>query len=203
MFSSAFLKYFYYLIIFLIIITIFIPCFFIPTFSEDYIEFLNSYKIQISNEGYAWPTPGYTKINSYFGKRTSPTAGASSYHKGIDIGAPEGSYFVAIADGLITYLGFLGGGGYTITLTTKSNLKITYCHVSPYFIVEENQTVKMGEVIGRVGPKYVDYVEGNQYKDENGKQTNGATTGPHLHLGVRTEDNEYINPLKLFSDIEQ
>ena len=28
--------------------------------------------------------------------------------------------------------------------------------------------------------------------------TNGATTGPHLHLGVRYND-EYINPLSLFN----
>ena len=38
---------------------------------------------------------------------------------------------------------------------------------------------------------------GNQYKDANGKPTNGATTGPHLHLGVRVNE-EYIDPLTLF-----
>lgn len=201
MFTSAFLKPFYYITILLIIITIFISCFFIPVMPKDYITFLNSYTIEISNKGYAWPSPGYTKINSYFGKRVSPTAGATSYHKGIDIAAPEGAYFVAIADGIITYTGFLGGGGYTITLTTHNNLKITYCHVSPYFIVKEKQNVLQGQVIGKVGPKYIENIEGNQYKDETGKQTNGATTGAHLHLGVRTQDNEYINPLQLFSDI--
>ena len=35
---------------------------------------------------------------------------------------------------------------------------------------------------------------GNQYHDENGLPTNGATTGPHLHFGVRI-DNKYQNPL--------
>ncbi len=38
---------------------------------------------------------------------------------------------------------------------------------------------------------------GNQYYDENGNPTNGATTGPHLHLGVRV-DGKYVNPLSLF-----
>ena len=57
--------------------------------------------------------------------------------------------------------------------------------------------VKKGDVIGSVGPKNVYGVPGNQYKDENGNPTNGATTGPHLHLGVRIND-EYINPLDLF-----
>lgn len=39
---------------------------------------------------------------------------------------------------------------------------------------------------------------GNQYYDENNNPTNGATTGPHLHLGVRV-DEKYINPMDLFS----
>ena len=63
---------------------------------------------------------GISRINSYFGKRISPTVGASSFHKGIDIGAPEGFEFVAVTDGTITYVGFLGGGGYTITLTDSN-----------------------------------------------------------------------------------
>lgn len=38
---------------------------------------------------------------------------------------------------------------------------------------------------------------GNQYKDENGNPTNGATTGPHLHFGLRIDGN-YMNPLDFF-----
>lgn len=52
---------------------------------------------------------GYTKINCPFGKRNAPTTGASTYHKGIDIGAPEGSDFVAVCDGVITFTDFFGG----------------------------------------------------------------------------------------------
>lgn len=122
--------------------------------------------------------------------------GASSYHKGIDIGAPEGSDLIAICDGEITYTGFLGGGGYTITLSAN-NMKITYCHVSPIFIVKVGDFVLKGQVIGKVGPKNVYGVLGNQYYDSDGKPTNGATTGPHLHFGIRIND-EYINPLLLY-----
>lgn len=38
---------------------------------------------------------------------------------------------------------------------------------------------------------------GNTYKDESGKPTNGATTGCHLHLGFRI-NNQYTNPLNFF-----
>lgn len=60
---------------------------------------------------------GISRINSYFGRRVAPTSGASTFHKGIDIGAPEGFEFVACSDGTISFASFLGGGGYTITLT--------------------------------------------------------------------------------------
>ncbi|MCI8353240.1 MAG: M23 family metallopeptidase [Clostridia bacterium] len=42
---------------------------------------------------------------------------------------------------------------------------------------------------------------GNTYKDKAGNPTNGATTGCHLHLGIRI-DEKYINPLELFNKKE-
>lgn len=187
------------LVIFIIFISVFISVFFIPMFPNEFISYSSSkfISIDISSSGYAWPIPGYNSITSYFGYRTSPTAGASSYHSGLDIGAPEGSKLIAVTSGEITFASFLGGGGYTITLSS-GNIKFTYCHVSPYYIVKIGDKVSQGQVIGYVGPKNVYGVKGNQYFDENGNPTNGATTGPHLHFGVRV-DGEYIDPLSLFN----
>ena len=193
---GSFFKPIKYIIIFIMIFTIFICIFFIPTIQADFINSVVGEEIVISNLGFTWPIPGYNVITSYFGKRNSPTAGASSYHKGLDIGAPEGTILIAAVDGEITYLGFLGGGGYTITLTSN-NMKITYCHVSPNFVVQVGQNVKRGEVIGMVGPKYVYGVQGNTYHDSDGNPTNGATTGCHLHFGIRV-DGEYVNPLNYY-----
>lgn len=139
---------------------------------------------------------GYTKISSYFGKRTSPTSGASSYHSGIDVPAPPGSKLIAVNDGEITFTQFLGAGGYTITLSFD-NFRVTYCHCSPNYIVKVGDFVKQGQVIGYVGPKNVYGVKGNIYFDSAGNPTNGATTGPHLHLGIRIDGN-YQNPLNFF-----
>lgn len=193
----SFLKSLYYFIILLIIMVIIISCFFIPSFSNtEILKNIEEGKIVISLSGFAWPIPGYTTITSYFGKRKSPTQGASTFHKGLDIAAPEGTVLIATTDGKITYTGFLGGGGYTITLT-KDNMKITYCHVAPFYIVKVGDEVKRGEIIGYVGPKYVYGVKGNNYKDENGLPTNGATTGCHLHFGIRV-DEQYVDPFKYY-----
>lgn len=190
-FINKILNHFLLIIIFL---TIFISIFFIPTINNQNITIIDF----IDTGDLLWPAPGYYTINSYFGKRSSPTSGASTYHRGVDIGAPQGSSFVAVTSGTITYVGFLGGGGYTITLTDsdKSNgeIKYTYCHCDPNFIVSINDVVVKGQIIGYVGPKYVYGVVGNQYHDSSGKPTNGATTGPHLHFGMRI-NNEYVNPL--------
>ncbi len=127
---------FFLLIIFLIL---FISLFFIPIFPDEFSNYTSAINsniiLDISSSGYVWPSPGYTTINSYFGYRNSPTAGASSYHSGLDIGAPEGSKIIAVTSGQITFASFLGGGGYTITLTS-GNMKFTYCHVSPNYIVK-------------------------------------------------------------------
>lgn len=133
------------------------------------------------------------------GKELLLLLGASSFHKGIDISAPEETKLYAICDGEITFTDFLGGGGYTVTLSCN-NMKITYCHVSPNFIVSVGDKVKKGQHIANVGPKNVYGVKNNPYKDKNGNPTNGATTGCHLHLGVRI-DNTYINPLTLFPNL--
>lgn len=123
----------------------------------------NSKIIDFEDDGsLLWPAPGVTKINSYFGKRKAPTGGASIFHKGIDIGAPEGFEFVAVTDGVISFVGFLGGGGFTITLTdsdfSNGEVKYSYCHCNPNFFVTVGESVVKGQIIGVVGPKYVDGV---------------------------------------------
>ena len=118
---------------------------------------------------------GYTTITSKFGKRVAPTSGASTYHSGIDIAAPTGSNLVALFSGKVVYTGFQSAGGYTITIESTP-YKVSYCHVSPDFIVHVGQSIKKGQTVGTVGPKNVYGIIGNPYKDSSGNPTNGATT---------------------------
>ena len=145
----------------------------------------SAYSLNVNNEKFYWPTPGFYGISSYFGKRNSPTKGASSYHKGIDILANQGSGVSAIEDGIIKFAGWDKHGGYMITILHNNSIKSSYMHLDSKMYVKAGDIVKRGDVIGKVGPKYV----------ENGK-LNGATTGVHLHLGISV-NGEYINPLNM------
>lgn len=152
-------------------------CIFIPSLSEyGYIAtyvptFDLSNNVDINLSVFTWPTPGYTYITSHFGPRKSPTTGVSSFHYGTDIGAPQGANIVAIFPGIVTFVGFNGGNGYSVTIT-NGNLSASYSHVSPNFIVYNGQSIRQGEIIAQVGPKNVYGVPNNPYKDSNGNPTN-------------------------------
>ena len=173
-----------FLSIFLIIL-IFL-CFTISSIAITDTELNNS--IIYSSE-FVWPLSGYTKISSYYGKRKSPT-GASSFHSGIDIPAPEGTPIKAICSGKVTFCSWGAGGGYTIVIENEI-YKVSYCHVSPIFIVKKGDYINVGTIISSVGPKNVYGIKNNPYKDSNGNPTNGATTGCHLHLSIRKNRNTY------------
>lgn len=157
---------------------------------------LHNSSMSQNSDIFIWPLENYTYISSYFGHRTSPTSGASTYHSGIDIPAPEGTNILSICSGIVTFSGWGAGGGYTIVVE-NNNIKVSYCHVSPNFIVSKSDSVTAGQIISNVGPKNVYGIVNNPYKDSLGNPTNGATTGCHLHLTIK-KDNIAVNPLDYF-----
>ena len=152
--------------------------------------------IETSNSQFIWPIPGYTNISSPFGRRSSPTKYASSFHKGIDIPATPGTNIYAAMSGTVVTAWFNGSGGCTVTIQNGSYFT-SYCHVSPNFLVVVGQKVKQGDLIAQVGPKNVYGFPENKYTDANGNPTNGATTGPHLHFAIRYDGN-YVNPMDYY-----
>ena len=133
-----------------------------------------------SGEQFLWPCPSSSNISSYYGPRVAPTAGATSYHRGIDIPCSMGSPIVAVASGTVIYVGYLGSGGNAVIVDHGSGISSCYFHLSD-FAVTEGMTVSPGQTICYSG-------------------NTGVSTGPHLHFAVR-ENGEYVNPLKYYSMI--
>lgn len=198
------MKFFYSfstLFLFITFFLIFSLCIFIPTLSEyGYVStfVLTDFKdgIDIDSSTFTWPTPGYTFITSKFGPRKSPTTGVQSYHYGLDIGAPTGSIIVAIFPGQVSFAGFSGANGFTVTVT-NGNLSSSYSHVSPIFLVYEGQYINQGEAVATVGPKNVYGVPNNPYKDSNGNPTNRRHHWSSFTFEYK-ERRQSRQPLKLF-----
>lgn len=124
--------------------------------------------------GFLWPCPASHRITSSFGPRTAPTAGASTYHKGIDIGAGSGSSIVAAASGRVTTSTYSSSAGNYVVISHGNGVSTVYMHASALY-VSEGETVSQGQTIAAVG-------------------STGYSTGPHLHFGVIV-NGSYVNPL--------
>lgn len=114
---------------------------------------------------------GFHTITSPFGKRISPTTGASSTHSGIDIASPEGTTLYSVISGTVTFVGFQGANGCTISVS-NNDLVVSFSHVSPNYIVNLGDIVYAGQKIANVGPKYIYGIPNNAYSDKSGKPTN-------------------------------
>jgi len=123
--------------------------------------------------GYVWPVPSSKRVTSDFGPRPSPKPGASSNHKGIDIGAPSGSDIVAVAPGKVIISRYSSSAGYYITIDHGGGLCSVYMHCSK-LLADVGDVVAGGEVIAKVG-------------------STGISTGPHLHFGVSL-NGTYVSP---------
>jgi murein DD-endopeptidase MepM/ murein hydrolase activator NlpD len=187
MYSYFFKIYFLFIIIILIIsfFTIFLYSSGSSIFSDN-----------TTLSQFYWPLPGNKNITSYFGKRNSPTSGASTSHSGIDIAAPEGTPIYNCISGKVTFVGFKGAGGCTLTIE-NNNISVSYCHISPKYLFKIGDFVAQKNIIANVGPKNIYGIINNPYTDSMGNPTNGATTGSHLHLTIK-KDGIAVNPLTYF-----
>lgn len=120
-----------------------------------------------------WPCPSSKRVTSDYGPRTSPTNGASSNHKGIDIGAAYGADIVAADGGTVLVATYSSSGGNYVIIDHGGRLCTVYMHASS-LTVSAGQTVSKGQVIAKVG-------------------STGISTGNHLHFGV-TLNGVYVSP---------
>ena len=113
--------------------------------------------------------PASGRTSSLFGlKRSYNGAPIESYHKGVDIAAPQGTPVHSSARGRVILTGRVDGGfqvhGNTVIIDHGQALISIYMHLSA-ISVHEGQLVEAGEVIGNVGHT-------------------GISTAPHLHWGT-------------------
>ncbi len=122
---------------------------------------------------FRWPCPSSTRVTSDYGTRVSPMSGASSNHKGIDIGASAGADIIAAADGTVTAASYSSAAGNYVMIDHGGGLYTVYMHASS-LLVSPGQTVSVGDVIAKVG-------------------STGISTGSHLHFGVSL-NGSYVSP---------
>jgi len=128
-----------------------------------------------SNVPDMWPILG--PINSGFGQREDPVLGVGNgeFHKGVDIGSPDGTPVHAPAGGRVVMAGLGNGYGREIEIDHGNGIRTVYGHLQGYNVVAGQMVVK-GQVIGYVGHS-------------------GRTTGSHLHYEVQIH-NTSVNPHK-------
>ena len=108
--------------------------------------------------------------------------GGRRKHKGIDIFAPKGTPVVAVADGIISYIGIQPKGGQCLWLTTEAGASFYYAHLDRWAPgLYEGMEVRSGDLLGFVG-----------------NTGNARTTPPHLHFGVNRND-EMVNPYPILT----
>ncbi len=99
----------------------------------------------------------------------------SHRHTGQDFAAPIGTPVRAAGDAKVVSAEWDGAYGRKIVLAHPDRTLTWYCHLSA-FAAKPGDQVTAGDVIGRIG-------------------TTGNSTGPHLHLEVRPDGGDPVEPL--------
>ena len=125
--------------------------------------------------GYIWPVTTSRRITSPYGPRNTGIPGASTNHKGVDIGGVGYSTNVlATKAGIVITSAYSSSyGNYVVISHGKGNTTL-YAHMSSRS-VSEGDSVAQGDVIGITG-------------------STGVSSGPHLHYEI-TENGSRVNPL--------
>jgi murein DD-endopeptidase MepM/ murein hydrolase activator NlpD len=142
-------------------------------------------------QGASFPVENFQTYTSPFGYRSSPDgSGATQFHRGLDMAAPEGSYIRNWWGGKVVEVSDNSACG-TSVVVQSGEWEHVYCHMQGYvekdasgklYLIDRGgglqiwagQTVPAGSRIGRVG-------------------MTGRTTGPHLHWGLKY-GGQWVDP---------
>lgn len=121
----------------------------------------------------------FSRISSWFGWRKAPTVGASSFHKGIDLAAPNGTPIYAASEGVITHKEYQKGYGNVVYIKHPDGSETRYGHMSRFANIQSGTRIQAGQEVGYVG-------------------STGHSTGAHLHFEVRDSNGNAIDPTKIY-----
>ena len=116
-------------------------------------------------------------MTSGFGYRKDPFDSKIRFHYGQDFSSKTGSLVFATADGVVMETRYRGGFGKVVKISHGHGYVTYFGHLSE-FNVTKGETIRRGQLIGKVG-------------------NTGRSTGPHLHYEVHYY-NTPQNPLDYF-----
>jgi hypothetical protein len=127
---------------------------------------------------WTWPVHGPV-LQTFSFDRAHPYA--AGQHRGIAIGAADGTPVLAPAAGVVTFAGTVAANGRTVTIETAAGLAVSLTHLGS-IAVARDQVVGEGSVVGAVGPG-----------------GDAELAGSYVHLGIReaADPQGYVDPLGL------
>lgn len=119
-----------------------------------------------------------TKVTSFYGPRNTGIAGASTNHKGLDLGG-TGTTIYAVADGKVVAAGYNPVRGWYVEIQINRSTTAFYQHMKYKSYYKKGQTVKAGSTIGVKGASGL------------------KGMSPHLHIEIRVNGSP-VDPLPYF-----
>ncbi len=113
-------------------------------------------------------------IASGYGERSDPINGHQAVHLGLDFDAPIGTPVLAVAEGVVSFVGNKPGYGNVVEIDHGNGYMTRYAHNSA-LVAEVGSRVHPGDTIAKVG-------------------STGRATGPHCHFEVWL-NGKPVNPI--------
>ena len=121
------------------------------------------------------------RVTSRYGMRHHPIYKKTMAHNGLDLGAPTGTKVYAMMDGVVARTGYDKRSGNFVVID-HGEYTVSYCHLSK-ILVKKGERVKAGQTTSLSG-------------------NTGASTGPHLHFGLR-KNGKWCNPYVLLDKVKE
>ncbi|MFE6646986.1 M23 family metallopeptidase [Nocardioides sp. NPDC057772] len=148
----------------------------IPKGQPNQDRLVERLKVDRETDRWVLPVASY-RLTGTFGEGSSLWANT---HTGLDFATAQGTTIVAVAGGRVTEAGWAGSYGYRTIVELPDGTEIWYCHQA-VIDVSLGQSVSQGQRIGEVG-------------------STGNSTGPHVHIEVRPDGGDPVDPMVAFAD---